>query len=147
MNNNEKHQAEATEALERLNRALADSAPEPDQRPLTLHQMLRTTPDNAVAKWKAEAEAADARREKANARMLAEQQAEVERWRAWVASVSSNASREVRDYMRDMLPIVSEVIDERIADSEQRTKKRIDKVSEASLPVLDLPNPLRARMQ
>lgn len=130
---------EATEALERLNRVFAGDTHEPEEpRPLTLHEMLRSVPNNAVSKWKAEGEAIEARRKVADEERKAQEEAHATK----LAALAAARSQGECDYLHDMLMV---------ADAQQaamqRLEDRIAESAEMKAPVLDVPNVLASRQR
>ena len=60
------------------------------------------------------------------------------RWDAWAASV---ADRQIREYLKDMLPVVGDEMNQRVASAKDELREELA----GSSTVVDLPNPIASR--
>jgi hypothetical protein len=98
MDNNEKQRALEIDSFQKLNRAFN-------------RETLRVTPDDAVAKWKADGEAGETRRRQAYAEREALEQCETQ---TKIAAMEASRDQRVREFLRDMLPATIAAIVEHI---------------------------------
>ena len=106
--------------------------------------MLRTVPNNAVAKWAAEGERLEARRKAAREERKA-QEAQETHEATKLAALAAARSQGERDYVNDMLEVVSAQ-----QTAMQRLEERIVESAEMKAPakeVLDVPNVLASRQR